>query len=243
MAKKKPRLFVDDGSSYGTVILNWHGKPEEEFGYMAEAFHDAAKDAIKKLKRNRHFGIEGIPLEDFRAYPAIFLYRHALELSMKAILMVGTKMLALKGEPQVDRGRLLSRHDLDWLRTEVERVFIAYGWGWDCGNKHFGSVKDLRDVIGEFHNIDAGSYAFRYPLTAKGKAALKEDFRFNVFHFAKVLDGLFPTLKGAAIGVHYEYEDALQALGEAQEEERRYEAENFDPGDYDPGDYEPYDEE
>lgn len=224
--KKKSRLFVDDGRSHGTVILNWRGKPEKEFGYMAEAFHDAAKDAIRKLKRNKHFGIDGIPIEDFRAYPAIFLYRHALELSMKAILLIGTKMLALKGESQVNRRELLSTHSLDWLRAEVERVFQAYSWNWETGNRHFGSVKDLQEVIGEFHRIDARSFAFRYPVTTKGQPSLKEDFRFNVFHFAEVLDGLFPTLLGAASGAHYEYQDAAQALGEAQEEEARYRAEN-----------------
>ena|SRR5688572_15898334 len=87
---KKRKLFVDDGSSHGTVILNWRGKPEEEFPYMAEAFRDAANDATRKLKRNKHFGIHGIPMEDFRAYPVIYLYlyRHALELSMKAVLIV-----------------------------------------------------------------------------------------------------------------------------------------------------------
>jgi hypothetical protein len=239
MAQKKRKLFLDDGSSYGTVILNRRGKPEEEFPYMAEAFLDAANDATKRLKRNNHFGIHGIPIEDFRAYPVIYLYRHALELSMKSVLIVGTKMLALRGEPEVDRNRLLSRHDLDWLRSEVERVFVVYGWGWGGGNKHLLSVKDLRDVIEEFHKVDQRSYAFRFPVTTKGEASLQEGFRFNVFHFADVLNGLFPTLLGAASGARYEYDDALQALGEAQEEARQYE--DFEPPDFDLGDYEPND--
>ena len=106
---------------------------------------------------------------------------------MKAILIQGTKMLALKGQPEVDRAKLLSLHDLQWLRGEVERVFTAYEWSWDGGNRHFGSVQDLRDVIGEFHNIDTRSFAFRYPVTTKGEASLEKDFRFNLFHFAKIV--------------------------------------------------------
>jgi hypothetical protein len=156
---------------------------------------------------------------------------------MKAVLIVGTKMLALRCEPEVDRKRLLSRHELDWLRSEVERVFVVYGWGWDSGNKHLLSVKDLRDVIAEFHKVDERSFAFRYPVTTKGEASLQEGFRFNVFHFADVLNGLFPTLLGAASGARYEYDAVLQALGEAQEEARQYE--DLEPPDFDPGDYEP----
>lgn len=129
MAKKKQRLFVDNGQSRGTVILNWHREPEGEFRYMAEAFHQAAKAGIRRPKRNRHFGIEGIPIEDFHAYPVIFLYRHALELALKAIILRGADMLSLNGQPEVDKMKLRRTHSLDWLRGESERVFEAYGWG------------------------------------------------------------------------------------------------------------------
>lgn len=44
---EKKRLFVDDkGRPHGTVVLNWHGSPEREFSYFAEAFHLVAKDAV-----------------------------------------------------------------------------------------------------------------------------------------------------------------------------------------------------
>jgi hypothetical protein len=69
---------------------------------------------------------------------------------------------------------------LTGLSIEVERVFEAYGWGWDLGNAHFGSVKDLRHVIGNFNDVDAGSYAFRYPVDTKGEPSLQKDFGFNL---------------------------------------------------------------
>jgi hypothetical protein len=239
---KRPRLFVDDGRDRGTVILNWHSTPEKEFTYVAEAFHTEAKAAVSRLKRNKRLGLHGLPVEDFRAYPVIFLYRHALELSLKAILWRGADMLTLKGKLAVEREKLLKTHDLNWLRIEVERVFDAYDWGWDCGNRHFGSVKDLREVIGEFHKIDAGSFAFRYPVTTKGTPSLPQDFQFNLFHFASVLDALFPALAGAALGAYEEFQEAARQLGEAQEEEARYQAENYEPQEHDPGEDEPWDE-
>jgi hypothetical protein len=105
---------------------------------------------------------------------------------------------------------------------------------------HF-EFKDLREVLTEFHKVDAGSYGFRYPVTTKGDSSLPESFRFNLFRFGDVHEGLFPTLLGAASGVVIEYDELVQAMGEAQEEEARYAAEmgyhdDYDPGDYDPGD-------
>ena len=235
--KKRRRLFVDDGTSHGTVILNWHNTPEKEFTYMAEAFYDAAKEGIQKLKANRHFGIEGIPLEDFQAYPVIFLYRHALELSMKALLRVGADMLTLKGLTPANQQTLRETHSLNWLREEVERVFAAYGWTWNCGNDHFRTVNDLRSVIAEFDGVDPGSYAFRYPITTKGLPSLEDSFKFSVFRFAEVLDSVMPTLIGAISGAYYEYQNAAQEAGEAHEEAMRYEMENYYPDYYD--DYEP----
>ncbi len=237
--KKKRKLFVDDGRPHGTVILNWHGTPADEFTHIAEAFRVLAQEEIARLKSNKRFGLHGLPIEDFRAYPILFLYRHALELYMKAIILVGSDMLGFKGEPIFERERLFITHNLDILRQEVERVFTVYGWGWDLGNSNFGSVKDLREIVGELQVVDAGSYAFRYPVDKKGAPALETNFRFNLFKYASVLDDLFPTLEGAVIGAYEEYQNLLQNLGEAQEYERQYEGYESEFDYYEPDDYEP----
>ena len=216
---KKKRLFVDSGKRRGTVILNWHGTPEKEFTYFAESFRLLAQESVAALRKNREFGLDGTPLEDFKAYPVVFLYRHALELYMKAILLVGSPMLELKGGATVDRERVLTIHNLDVLRQDVERVFEAFGWKWDLGSPHFQTVKDLRAVIGEFHSVDQGSYAFRYPLDTKGGASLQVAFQFNLFDFCEILDDLLETLEGAAIGAHYKLDDAMREIGEAQQAE------------------------
>jgi hypothetical protein len=237
--KKKRKLFVDDGQPHGTVILNWHGTPEGEFTYFAESFRVLAQESVAKLKENVHFGLHGIPLEDFKAYPVIFLYRHALELYMKAVLLVGSDMLCLRGNAAINRERVLKTHNLDELRQDLERVFDVYGWNWDLGSPHFRSVKDLRLIIGEFHGIDAGSYAFRYPVDTNGSASLEQDFRFNVFRFCSILDELFPTLEGAVIGAHEVYQNTIQAMGEAQEYEQQNEEYQEEYDYYEPDYYEP----
>ena len=215
--KKKRKLFVDDGRPHGTVILNWHNTPEREFTRIAEAFRVLAQEEVSRLSKNKGLGLHESLIEDFRAYPIVFLYRHALELYLKAIILVGSDMLTLNDRPKFERQKLFNTHNLNTLRQEVERVFAVYGWGWDLGNSNFRSVSDLQTIIGEFQKIDSGSYSFRYPVNREGKASLEEDFQFNVFKFASILDDLFPTLEGAVIGAHEEYQNLVCALGEAQD--------------------------
>jgi hypothetical protein len=181
-----------------------------------------AQDAVVALRQNPDFGLDGIPIEDFRTYPIVFLYRHALELYMKAVILVGSPMLALKGMTGVERQALLKTHNLDTLRQNLERVFEAYDWGWDLGIPYFHSLEDFRKTIVELHEVDAGSDAFRYPLNTKGGALLPSHFRFDVFEFCEVLDSLFLVFEGATMGMYEE----LQATHEAMAEAHQWEMEN-----------------
>jgi hypothetical protein len=222
--KKKATLFDQVGQSEGSVVLNWHGKPEGEFIHFAEAFHLTTQEAIATLRQNKYFGPDGIPIEDFRAYPVVFLYRHAIELYLKAALCIGEPMLSLKGQPPVAKNRL-NTHDLVVLREEWERVREAYAWAWNPSNPYFPTIERFRDVIQELHEVDEGSYAFRYPLDKKGLPSLRADLTFDVLALADVLDGMLHILRNAALGAHYELEDAYQEMDDRQQYERESESE------------------
>lgn len=222
----KKKLFDPKGQPHGTVVLNWHGTPEEEFSFFAQAFHLTAREAVSALRQDRHFGLYGAPHDDFRAYPIIFMYRHALELYMKAVILVGAPMLSVHGKGTVDRARLIKTHNLDKLRQDLERVFDAFEWDGDLGLPHFKTLEDVRKVIVELHSVDAGSHAFRYPIDTKGGPSLASHFRFNLFDLCGVLDELFELLEGAAIAAY----EMLQSTYEARAEARQYESENSDYG-------------
>jgi hypothetical protein len=66
-------------------MLNWHGTPEAELTFFAEGFYITAKEASARLREDPHLGLYGVPHRDFRAYPIVFLYRHALELYMRLL--------------------------------------------------------------------------------------------------------------------------------------------------------------
>lgn len=210
----KKRLFVDQGQPHGTVVLNWHGTPEKEFTYFAEAFYLVAKDAVANLRQDHSFGLNGLPLKDFQAYPIVFLYRHALELYMKAVILIGSPMLSIANQTKVDRETLLKTHSLEFLRQELERIFEAYEWDWDLGVPNFQSVLDFRKIIAEFQEVDAKSSAFRYPVDTKGGASLTSHFRFNLFEFCEILDGLLIALEGASIGAYEELQVTYEQMAE-----------------------------
>jgi hypothetical protein len=214
---RKKRVFADRSRPHGTVVLNWHGTPEREFIFFAEAFHLVAQDAVAALRKNPHFSLYGSPVEDFRAYPVAFLYRHALELYMKAVILVGAPMLTIKGIGQINQKELLKNHKLDSIRQDLEKVFDAYEWEWDLGNPRFRSLDDFRKTIAELHSVDARSDAFRYPLNTKGDPSLKSCLRFDLFEFCDVLDSLLAGLQGAAIAAQEELQVTREEMGDGHE--------------------------
>lgn len=209
------RVFVDPPSSDGMVVLNWQESAKDEIRFVAAAYHQVAREAIAALRGNSCFGTDGIPIEDFRAYPIVFLYRHALELHMKAVILAGAPMLMVRSMKPTDERRILSTHRLEDLLPEVEQVFTAYEWKWDFGNSYCRSVEDFRTMINEIHTIDVGSYAFRYPIKKDGTASLPSHFRFDLFEFCGVLDKILPALEGAAIGAGDEFEARSDLMAEA----------------------------
>ena len=74
-----PRLFIRRG--YNNTVLNWHREPEKEFHLYGEAFWNAAKTLLQNDALDR------LPIASFDASVIVYLYRHALELFLKEILI------------------------------------------------------------------------------------------------------------------------------------------------------------
>jgi len=214
----KKKLFYPKGQPHGTVILNAHGTPEKEFILLAEAFHLTGKEVVSALRQDQNFGLDGDPYKDFRAYPIVFLYRHALELYMKAAIRACAPVLSLHGKGTINLEQLNRTHSLDKLRKDLERVFVAFKWSWDMDRPHFKTLEDFRKVINELHSVDSGSYAFRYPVDTEGRPSLDLHFRFTLFDLCDILDELFPFFDGVATRAYEE----LKSMSEA----RQYELDN-----------------
>src|ERR1017187_4284766 len=75
-----PRLFVRN--RYNNTVLNWQRAPEKEFELYGEAFWKAAKHLLQQNE-----ALDRRPGASFDASVIVYLYRHALELFLKGILI------------------------------------------------------------------------------------------------------------------------------------------------------------
>jgi hypothetical protein len=204
--------------------LNYAGTPEHEFGFYGEAFHAAGKSLVQQLKNDRQ-SLQ--TMNSFKALPILFMYRHAMELYLKDIILAGAGVLPLRREAEVDFRRLFVSHSLCERLKDVERIFKAFGWGWDFGLSRFRSLEDFRSAVVELENIDKESCAFRYPMRKDGSASLRRNFRFNLFEFCETLDPVYQVLEIKAFGARGEMESVYEMRAEA----RQYEMENYDLSD------------
>src|SRR4051812_30151389 len=76
-----PKLFEAKEGPYHTV-LNWHNDAPGELRFYARSFHKAARTLIENWELDR-----GHAPSDWDACPVVFLYRHALELYLKSVLL------------------------------------------------------------------------------------------------------------------------------------------------------------
>jgi len=217
---KKSRLFNNHTRGNGTVVMNWHDTAEREFTFFAEAFYQSAKESADILRKGNNLGLNGNPAIDFKAYPIVFLYRHALELYMKAVILIGAPILEMKSKRPINRDKLLTTHNLEKLLRYFESIFNAFDWEMNFGVPHFKNNGDLRQIISEFNSIDSGSYSFRYPIDKKGNPSLASHFTFNLFDFCNILDELLTVFPGIALAVH----ETLQSIYEERTEVKQYES-------------------
>ena len=223
----KRKLFAPTEFRQGAVVLNWHGTPQEEFGFFANAFHAAAKELVRPVRENPRFGLWGAA-QDFQAYPVVFMYRHALELHMKAVLIDGSSMLVVRRHDPSCREPATRGAQSDVSRPAVGAHLRSLWSGVGISVLiTFEIERTIRKLIGEFSAADDKSFAFRYPVNTKGKASLPPDFTFDLVVFCETLDGLLNALDGAKTAAREQFEAHMELEAEA----RQYEMENYEPSD------------
>jgi hypothetical protein len=182
-----PWLFVKKKDRRNTV-LNWHRAPEAEFDIYAGVYWNAAQTLVKNVELDQIFGYD--------ACPVVFLYRHALELYLKAVLLGdGANFLRNRPDPQCVMN---SSHSLKVLVRYVREIFERFAWESKFG-KHdeVRTFDDFEALVDELCVVDKNSDAFRYPVDRKLRGAVPDHFTFNAREFARKMDDALNTLDGA----------------------------------------------
>lgn len=193
---------------HGNVVLNFTSYPKGELAIYALAYREAADTLVEALKRRRWYS-------DMDSCPVVFLYRHSIELYLKAIILWGSGLVRLQSGENINTDNLFKTHRFTYLLPAVRRIFKEAGW---LDNKvsevPFGTLEEIEQLILSFEQIDPIGFAFRYPVDRDGAAALPERFHFNVIALGDEAQEMLKILDGAVTGVYEMFQTMARSLHE-----------------------------
>jgi hypothetical protein len=191
---KRKLLFEDaDVRIQGTVELETGRSTIYEFELLAESYRETANRAVEALASDEAFLNRGYGSIAFRAWPIIFLYRQALELTLKAIIIAGAPMIEYHGG-EIDMRIVYSEHNFEKLRPMVEQVMEQMRFGWNFDVAGLRSLQDFRKLLAEFDDFDPTSTVCRYPVNGAGKPSMDNARCFNLFKFAAAIDTVLEAI-------------------------------------------------
>ena len=212
--KRTKRLLVEKvpPHRHNRIVLNWTtpvgAHPAGNLHLYAEAFHRAGR------LLGENYGKTGA-LADFEALPILYLYRHALELSFKAIVVHGEPLFRLRGNSGLRSDtKKMSGHRLSDFVEDFERIVEELSWDWDMEIDGLRSRQQFIELVAELDQIDPQSTAFRYPSDKKGRAALDTNFSFDLSIFCRRMDNLFAVLNGTVYALREQYSVETQLSNE-----------------------------
>jgi hypothetical protein len=181
-------------------IQDWRNVPEEEFFLYARAFHAAAKKMAATMNL-------GSGPSKFAACPVALMYRHALELQLKALVLGdGGNFLATKP----DTLSVSKTHSVSWLSQFVCQIVTALKWEDEFKCEGIETLADFKAVVEDINSIDPGPQAFRYPTNTEARDSADSNSTFSVRDFAQRMDALLVLLDRTA--------DALAATWDERSE-------------------------
>ena len=197
--------FFKSNFPHGNVIFHFRGRAINDLSAFAAGYHEAGKILVSNLEAVRGH-------RDYEGYPILFLYRHALELYLKALVYRGAQLLGLISEEKLNTERLLTSHKLTGLLPAIEAIFKAVEWEWDFEVSGLKSFDDFAELINEIEKIEPRSDGFRYSVPTIGEAALPKHFVVNVIGFGKKMDALLDVLSGAVTGLEERWDETAEAM-------------------------------
>jgi hypothetical protein len=193
--------FYNSNQFRSNFVLTCTGDPKNDFGLFAKGYMSAADHLATEL-------IEAPKFSDYQAYPIVYLYRHALELSLKHVIYRCAELGALRYIEQITDELHIS-HRLPNLMMAAERslnllfpgdIFLA------------ALIPKCTDTCRELTEIDPESFAFRYPMDRRGNYATRPHLVLNLSAFSRHMSQLLDDLDTVRFGLGGEIYLAQDAL-------------------------------
>lgn len=195
--------FYNESLDSSTFSLYVGTQPKTAFGVFATGYRRAAETVSRSLLRKRRFS-------DYEAYPVIFLYRHAFELSLKHAIYKAAEYAAYTDGNNLDE-RLHNDHNLHRLAMILEgslkRLFLD-----DLFLQQL--LIRLTTTSRDFAEIDPTSFSYRYPVDTNGKAVAATGQSVNLRLFVKHMSGLLEDIDTLNFGLNNMTDVAQDAFTE-----------------------------
>ena len=192
--------FYDQSSGHGSFVIHFRDRPTEDFGVFAKGYGRAARTLAETLLER--------PFPDYAAYPVVFLFRHALELHLKGVVVQGVRLDSLTQRQRVE-DKLRCIHRLEPLydaASKILRILFAN----DSTMEAF--LAKLEGTISEFGRLDPDSFTFRYPVNKSGIAPTATAIRLNLRDLLGRLEEVLDGLEAIDFGLGIEIDLAQETL-------------------------------
>jgi hypothetical protein len=203
--KAGDRPFQGKGDPNLLAIIRWQG-PEGQWLFTEENYATAFKVAADLIVDA--LAVPSIPSlgpvatggdypsnADHYFFPVAYLYRHCIELQLKALIRaaVSAGVVSDPGQSLYRKDDLYGSHHLDELWTKAREALLAR-WAGAPGEP----LDAAETVILDFDELDKCGQEFRYPHRKDGKKHLSSaPPAVNLEHLKEVVDGVHQFL-GAA---------------------------------------------
>src|ERR1035437_26426 len=190
--KKKPssasRLSVAAPVPH-KAVPNLQNVPEQDLWLYARSFHTAAKTLAGALE------LDSGPSSEFDASPVVFMYRPAVEVLLKALVLGdGGNFLATRP----DALSVHKTHSVSWLAQFVCQTITAVKWEKEFRCEGIETLADFKAVVDGLTAVDPGSYVFRLPVSAEWQDSAPSRAKLTIREFARRMDALLELLDSTA---------------------------------------------
>jgi hypothetical protein len=173
MEKKR---FIRADNTHGNVCVGFQSDILQLMLEYANRYRKAANLLVESINNAPFY-------HDYDGCVIAFLYRHAIELYLKAIVQVNHDISLIQDieiafPKSHDLEILLSIVKVIVIKNKALPTFESHGLIWD----------DVEIFIKELNEIDRNSETFRYPIDKKGIATRSKNLVFNIIDFANIVE-------------------------------------------------------
>lgn len=191
-------IFLEEGGLYyGQSVVGYKYSSEKFYPYV-KAYTESAEYLYKEIHENKD-------MKDALFIPMCYLYRNAVELSLKEILIEECRFTFQKALKHVNK----KKHKVLGLWTLIKGEIIRHS----DAPEDDTTVVNVENYIIQLNNVDGSSDKFRYPVNKHLDLHFKNPRKFDIGNINDFFGQLLSFLDAVntMMSVHNEWEAEMEA--------------------------------